>query len=211
MVAVCQVTCGVVCAPVVQGTPRSISQGNFVTGSNSESTPAMQAGSRVVLKQVPASHDKYRRSDEQKVCCDQQQSQRRSKFHETTRHDTTRRDTTTDDGRTTTDARRFYSKFRFSETNVFSVWVKTKMETGESSNDVTPKRSKPTRRNRQLKTSGSETIKNSRKRDIDISREPEMLSGFAITFNFRYPIRGSDIAGPRIELIRTLAREICGS
>ena len=86
------VTCGVVCAPVVQGTPRSISQGNFVTGSNSESTPAMQAGSRVVLKQVPASHDKYRRCDEQKVCCDQQQSQRRSKFHET-RHDTTRRDT----------------------------------------------------------------------------------------------------------------------
>jgi hypothetical protein len=91
-VSVC-VTCGVVCAPVVQGTPRSISQGNFVTGSNSESTPAMQAGSRVVLKQVPAGHDKYRRCDEQKVCCDQQQSQRRSKFHETTRHDTTRRDT----------------------------------------------------------------------------------------------------------------------
>jgi hypothetical protein len=37
-----------------------------------------------------------------------------------------------------------------------------------------------------------------------------MLSG-AITLNFRYPIRGSDIAGPRIELIRTLAQEICGS
>ena len=38
-----------------------------------------------------------------------------------------------------------------------------------------------------------------------------MLSGCAITLNFRYPIRGLDVAGPRIELIRTFAREICGS
>jgi len=85
------------------------------------------------------------------------------------------------------------------------------MDCAKSSNDVTPKRSRPTRRNRQLKTSGSEEIKNSRKRDINISREPKILSGFAIIFNFRYPIRGSDIAGPRIELIRIFAREICGS
>ena len=83
------------------------------------------------------------------------------------------------------------------------------MDCAKSSNDVAPKRNRPTRRNRQLRH--PEEIKNSRTRDINISGEPEMLSGFAIMFNFRYPIRGSDIAGPRIELIHILAREICGS
>ena len=85
------------------------------------------------------------------------------------------------------------------------------MDCAKSSNDVTPKQSRSQPRNRQLKTSVSNEIKYSRTRDINISREPKMLSGFAILFNFRYPIRGLDIAGPRIELIRSLALEICGS